>query len=159
MLCGNKVQRLQSNEAEEQGTPNIKDVFAKQGTARTFAAPESSKSNAISEHRFEFIFADARAALKKAPVPLNTPKHPSTQELVHRGARIHRKKTHAKTTKTATVLAPYKYATSRLSLGYSQRGKKRSVLRATWVHRQRQNFQTKVRRQRNPSKLSTLRLN
>lgn len=42
LLCGKPIKGLNSDNAGEQDTPDIKDFLRKQGTQRTFTAPGSS---------------------------------------------------------------------------------------------------------------------
>lgn len=80
-LCGLKVQRFHSDNANEQDSGDIKNSLKKQGTQRTFTASSSSPSNAIVDIRVKSIFAAARAALKVAPPPLNAAEYLSLAAL------------------------------------------------------------------------------
>lgn len=71
LLCGKKVERFHTDNAEDQSSGSIKAFLDKQGTVRSFTAPTFSPSNAILERRFESIFAAARTALKTALSPVN----------------------------------------------------------------------------------------
>lgn len=73
LLCGRKVQRFHTDNADEQNCGPAKDFLDKQGTVRTFTAPNSSPSNTTVERRFETVFGAARTSLKAAPAPLNKP--------------------------------------------------------------------------------------